>query len=204
MRPPTQEDLMVRTMEIVRDSESIKARYPEDVQSFLHYLLQVRAMTLSSSRSNTEDWKYESYQDIMLDLAEIKRAPIYMPDEFAPMEVKMCFYNAYIMATENPHLTYVEGYAEATFLATPHAWLEAEDGTIIDPTWANLELPAGHIATYMGVRFSTSYIRRHALKTGYTGVLSEDWRLDCRALRQGFITDDTGLVIDDGLTEGTA
>ena len=165
-----------------------------DAQSFMHELWIERGM-LQLTNPQTIDWKYRSYQDLVLDLSQDgpRRVPIYVPEHIGLMEAQMCFSNAYQLALDNEDLTYVEGFAQTRLLIVKHAWVEEPDGTIIDPTWGNFDEPK---ATYFGIKFSDELIMRHSIETGYTSILDGDWRLDYAALRNGFITDEHGLVVD--------
>jgi hypothetical protein len=79
---------------------------------------------------------------------------------------KMCYRNAYHLATSDPRVTYVEGYVHIGILPIEHAWC-VRDGNVIDPT-----LTAENGEAYFGVPFNTTYLRTTALKTGYYGVIS--------------------------------
>lgn len=144
-------------------------------------------------------WKYQTYSDLMFDLGTIRQAPLFVPDEpglepLQYMELGDCFRNAYDGAIDLG-LQYVEGYACTSLLGVPHAWLEDEHGTVIDPTWAHLDLADGVIPTYCGIKFSRHFLLEEVLRSGWFSVLDRDWANNNAALRHGFITDDQGIVI---------
>lgn len=57
------------------------------------------------------------------------------PEKYAKWmgEPKECFANAFWLASGNPELTYVEGYA-CHIIPTHHAWCVDNQGNVIDPT----------------------------------------------------------------------
>ena len=101
------------------------------------------------------------------------------------------------------HLTYCEGFAQTTTLIVRHAWLELDDGTIVDPTWARLpKAVRGTRATFWGLRFTTDFLRLRSEETGYTSIFDSEYLLDkplgFRSLRRGLTLGDDGIVIDEG------
>ena len=89
------------------------------------------------------------------------------------MKEKECFSNAFYCVTKFPHdrYQYCEGWA-AGILPTEHAWvLDTEDGKIFDPTWPNDD----RHNEYYGIVFPTSFVMSHIIKTGYYGLIANDW-----------------------------
>jgi hypothetical protein len=90
-----------------------------------------------------------------LDVAETPR-----------MTAKQCFVNAAMLALEDDDLVYIEGYA-ASVIPTEHAWCWSLSGKrIVDPTWERG-------LAYMGIPFTTDFLRRRLLETGKYGLLDD-------------------------------
>lgn len=142
------------------------------------------------------DWRYSTYQDLILDLSTPKVTSLTLPDGVPPGTPRECYSNAYELATSRADLTYVEGYALGAFFPVPHAWVEDREGRIIDPTWAALgELEQ---AAYAGVRFDTEFLICHVVRVGWHSVFASDWTQDAAILRRGFVLGDDDQVIDIG------
>lgn len=92
-------------------------------------------------------------------------------------EPKQCFYNAQMLAINDPTLTYVEGYAQSV-IPIHHGWCRDADGCVIDPTWKD---PEGKL--YFGVGFRTEYVRQQILDTGFAGSLILNDRDQFKLLR---------------------
>lgn len=85
--------------------------------------------------------------------------------EGVPAGVKQyCFYNALMLAMENPDYTYVEGYAYY-MIPIHHAWVVDTDGKVIDNTWSDLS------PCYYGVPFKTEAVAEIAMRTKMYSVL---------------------------------
>jgi hypothetical protein len=75
-----------------------------------------------------------------------------------------CFYNALLLASQQPDLSYVEGHADFV----EHAWCVNAKGHVLDPTWPEALGP--HAKDYFGVAFDTTwvfkkrFIRRKVMK----------------------------------------
>jgi len=78
--------------------------------------------------------------------------------------MKECFTNATKLAFENRNLVYTEGVARRfcgkRYLPFFHAWCIRQDGTVIDPTWAD---PSG--IEYFGIAFKTVFANALIEKT---------------------------------------
>lgn len=74
-----------------------------------------------------------------------------LPDHYDRMEPKMCFQNAFRLATSGVELDYYEGFLHlggAIPVLIHHAWC-VEDGRLVDPTLSGPEDYAN--ATYFGI-----------------------------------------------------
>lgn len=182
-----------RMLDMSIRADVIAKTYPEDVQGFVNHLALQREMIMWK-RTPEAGWRYQTYEDLVFDLASGPRRALISAHEYPEMEARECYYNSWSLASNHPGLTYVEGYAQATALIVRHAWVEDSDGTIIDPTWGGLDLPEGQLGTYFGISFDTEFVLTHSLKSGWTSILESDWRMDFAALRLGFNTDTNGLV----------
>ena len=84
------------------------------------------------------------------------------------------------MALENKSFTYVEGYASMELvegLPFAHAWVVSRDGVVIDNTWRT---PG---TAYLGVAFSTSYLRKTLMTLESYGILDYS---NTEILEEGF------------------
>jgi len=97
-----------------------------------------------------------------------------------PLEVQpnQCYYNC--QTRIGPDLNYVEGYAVNTDgrQAVPHAWLERDDGTIIEPT----PTIAPAVTRYYGVRFNNVDVTEAMIRREQADPIVE-------AVLNGLITD---------------
>jgi hypothetical protein len=90
---------------------------------------------------------------------------------------KECFKNAFNLAVEHPHLTYVEGYAcreigRGFYFPTLHAWVVDEKGVVIDPTWRPYGDDRDKNAAFFGIAYATKDLLLQTLKSGiYSSML---------------------------------
>lgn len=157
----------------------------EHGRSLLEYLVS----TASFVAQTPDDHAFRNYYHLILSLGcGPRHAPLVLPDWMDPMQLRNCYENAALMAMEFEELTYVEGYAWHSFVPMQHAWLEHEDGTIIDPTWAQGELTQyGDHATYMGVKFDIQLLRTLVVKHGIYGLFTGDSEARYPMLRNGLV-----------------
>jgi hypothetical protein len=126
------------------------------VANIKEFLEAERAMMPSRSDSAGAH-HYRGFGDFVLSHGE-GYSPSKLPVEYQPGRMRECFMNASHLAIENRSLTYVEGYAIASFFPVLHGWCVDRDGLVVDPTWQHWK---GGIATaYLGVRFSTRLLMR--------------------------------------------
>ena len=92
------------------------------------------------------------------------------PRGMRKMADKQCFRNAAVSVRMGFH--YVEGYAMAPYalgMLVHHAWLEEDDGRVIDLTWKRPE-----DCQYFGVRFDQEELSEELLRTRVYGLLVQD------------------------------
>ena len=78
---------------------------------------------------------------------------------------KLCFQNAFALASRDPSYIYAEGWA--TNLAHfHHAWCVTRDGVVVDPTWEHPE-----VCEYFGVPFQLVYVAKTILAHNRSGTL---------------------------------
>lgn len=94
---------------------------------------------------------------------------------------KLCFMNAFNLATRRPELTYVEGYGCWSFPGMLHAWCVDAEGRVIDPTWRYTTAQAPTVE-YLGLPMKTEWVIEETLRNkvygvlSYGAVLSTPWR----------------------------
>lgn len=147
---------------------------------------------------------YKSYYEAVMDLGTERYTPeFYIPDEVPHGEMKQCYINAAILALSDSKYTYVEGYAATDDLgiAMSHAWVEDDQGVLIDNTWGALDRETG--VTYYGIKFSTEYLEMRWENSGdsFGGLLGEDYGYYSH-LENGMITNDFGVVIGEKVPNG--
>ena len=140
------------------------------------WLRKLADMRLSNSQTT---WAYSSVEQICLDHgAETESLPVSALLEHG-IDVGMgkpkeCFLNAYRVALSEPDLLYTEGYGMWFGIPMDHAWLtHRATGQIIDPTWAGVDDRFGksELVSYLGVKFSTSFLIERSKITGYPSVM---------------------------------
>lgn len=140
---------------------------------------------------------YPSNYDLVHDLGEGPRvAKLRLPADVRPMTPQACFTNCLQMITERDDLIFCEGFATSQngLLMVDHAWLQDQDGRIIDPTWAPLH-GIGDIAVYHGLKFSSRFTVGHSLLTGWSSILEGDTLYnEAKMLRYGCETDERGII----------
>lgn len=197
----TTTEQLERLVQVQQQAALRAASYDDpDVAAFVFELAVMGELTAIGNQSLTRGYAYPSYHHMVLELGEVTRAPLFVPDDLGVWPERECYTNAQTLATAHPELTYVEGYALASTMPVNHAWLIDPLGTIIDPTWANLDIDLEFAPPiYCGIRFDTTFMMTNSLRTGWTSIIAGDWR-DTYHLERGFRTDETGLVIGSGPT----
>lgn len=90
--------------------------------------------------------------------------PALLPAKFERGVHRQCFRNAYLLSTQNDHLTYVEGFA-MSFIPIHHAWTVDWDGNVVDNTW---DEPG---SAYYGIPFGLDFMNRVLLEVQTWGIL---------------------------------
>lgn len=179
-------------------------QYDGAIRGFMQQVLLEGAMLEKYNRSGTKGWRYANYHRLLEDLAVPRQQDYFVPDGdvFALAEESQCYLNCYKVVTEVEGYTYVEGKASSGLLIVDHAWLEDEDGTIIDPTWGNHLGPGLYEdgPVYWGVRFSTEFVIRRTSELGWCSIFRTEWDAprpqDFPSLRHGFVLDENRRVTD--------
>lgn len=132
----------------------------QDVLSYLQMHLRFIDSQLAD-QPLPEGWAYKGPYDLVLQHGEFYDGSLILPDEWAHVITatpKYCYDNAYWLATRSKGaLRYVEGFA-TRYITCDHAWCIDADGTVVDPTWAELE---GEIkpSAYFGVVIPLPVVR---------------------------------------------
>ena len=121
---------------------------------------------------------------------------------------KMCFMNAFHLASANPDYRYCEGLAVPHSVPLPvdHAWVVDKNNKVLDPTWKD------GAAAYYGIKFKPQYVNTVALRSKMYGILSytnpqifkgEDKPEEFKAAAAAFALDiECGDIIAYGTSEG--
>jgi hypothetical protein len=89
-----------------------------------------------------------------------------LPRHYARQANQLCYMNATQLVTENPRLTYVEGYAcHGGLFPLGHAWAVTKDCKVVDPTW---DYPGE--STYFGIAFRTAFVLEVVSSTRLYGL----------------------------------
>jgi len=99
-----------------------------------------------------------------------------LPKNIKPDKPFKCFGNCQ-RAVAGSDLTYCEGFA--IHLGSPvlqhHAWLCADDGYVIDPTWTGNPDTPGLGAEYFGVPFNKKFVLTRVLRSKeYSAILDDE------------------------------
>lgn len=123
---------------------------------------------------------YGSYEELVLARGQLfpwRPRPTHIPK----LPARGCYRNASQIAGRH-RLTYVEGYAMA-MIPVAHAWVVDDDGFVIDATWDD-DTPTGF---YLGIALDRDKVADFTSRTGYHGVLCNDWQQGNGLLRPGGI-----------------
>lgn len=82
-------------------------------------------------------------------------------DDWPRMEPNFCFHNSGELAMARKDLTYVEGFVWRGKLPIPlhHAWCVTPEGFVVEPTLREHRDYDAHGREYLGVPFSTTFLR---------------------------------------------
>lgn len=168
----------------VDEGKALAEQHDAALRPLIMDIYMTRAVVEHGATKNIpESWAHRSYYDVVATYGAPRSAPLTLRPPLRRMQKQLCFTNAMELARSSSRWTYVEGYAGG-FLVVPHAWVIDEDGTIQDPTWSHgrTGFDTGY---YFGVPFATDFMEEHTSLTGYTGVLSSDFRADHLILQRG-------------------
>lgn len=128
---------------------------------------------LSSLRSNQkmpEGWRYSSLEQLVLVEGSVFTEYVTVTNHD---KMKDCFRNAFLRATSDRSLTYVEGYfmTDRLPLAIHHAWCVQSDGKVLDTT---IRFKPDEQACYMGIPFDTDKMINAVMNEfdGYAGMFT--------------------------------
>lgn len=155
-------------------------------QLYLEVLEQERGFLDDDRRRIYPHWAHHSYAALVLEHASVARmAPLRTDLLVGHREEGLCYANCYDAIREFEGYTYVEGYAQGGVgFPVQHAWLENEQGDIVDPTWAQVFRPGARVF-YCGVKFADTFVVSHVANTGYHSFFQADWMFDAQLLRRG-------------------
>lgn len=178
-------DFQQAMLQAMDEATAQAKEFPIGVRSQVQMMLFEGSMGIMDQKTQAivSSWAYPSYRKMVLDLGTARMATVQSDEVLGEMAERECFSNALEAVQEFQSYTYVEGYAQVSWLCTPHAWLEDENGSIIDPTWANSTL--AETAFYAGIKFDTEFVLRHVVSTGWASMLSTDYLSDCQILKRG-------------------
>jgi len=173
------------------------AEYPKELQPFMSQFLIERFMI--TSHRTSEDFRHQSYQDLLLGDGVLRQADYFVPDEevLITAQEQECYLNCFKAVCELDGYTYVEGLAQTNLLVIQHAWLEDPDGNLVDPTWSLYDLGDDAITpTYYGIRFDTEFVLEHAIRTDWCSMFAAEWeeKPDLPSLRFGLTFNEQGLA----------
>lgn len=91
-----------------------------------------------------------------------------LPDDLKRMTPRMCFKNAFTLATSHHNFTYCEGFALRIDmpLLIHHAWVIDQDDEVVEPTWDPLATDS-----YFGIAFELPDVCRIALETRHYSLM---------------------------------
>lgn len=129
------------------------------VVEYLRLMLQMKIECRKHNNGfeKPSDWHYAGMEDLLLQHGRFW-TPRQLPSHIPHMTPKMCFENAFRVASRRKNLRYVEGVAMGVIIPVHHAWCVDEDGNVIDPTWASTQTDVGE--AYFGVTFPVTLVRR--------------------------------------------
>lgn len=197
------EEIVEGVSALVTMMQDVMARastYDEPLQPFMADFFREQAMV--EGRGGLKDFRFQSYQAMLLEQGVLRQQDFFVPDEpvLIEAEVQQCYRNCYNAVFElGEGWTYCEGLAQTSMLLVRHAWLEDPEGRIVDPTWAHLNHEAfgRAVPVYYGVRFDTAFLLEHSARTDWCSMFFAEWeeKPDYPSLRYGFVLDEAGRAV---------
>lgn len=137
-----------------------RARAEAEVKVYTEFVAKIHASNIDRHPERAARFVYKGPYDLLLKHGTFYDPSVILPDEWSgiiPVVERHCFDNAQRLALRFPEeLRYVEGIA-MNLLPTMHAWCITADGTVVDPTWAELDHPS---AAYFGVPLDLKHVRK--------------------------------------------
>lgn len=174
------------------------------IKDYLGATVKMREM-MREQGGIARDWKYVGIDHLILDNGRRwSKVSKDLPEGLKRGKMGDCYSNAFDAARANPDLTYVEGYAQTSFMPLMHAWVVDRSGTVYDPTWEH-----GTSSEYFGVPLSTDFVGRVIVQQGHYSVFGGDvpGEILKKALREGLPSNAlrrvASLVTEAARPEGT-
>lgn len=172
-------------------ADFLQENWIEDIPEGLEAFVQIYLLDEFLTGRNKEEtgYAYRNYFELVRRHGTLRKQALIIPDNpiLEAMELGECYWNSYTAAVELGY-QYVEGYAcTNNMMIVPHAWFEDDEGTIIDPTWAQLDLEPNFQITYFGVKFSTEFVIDRTDVTAHCAVLGSDWMVHAPIIKRGLV-----------------
>lgn len=170
-----------------------------------HTLMNTLRLLATHQTTKRKGFKYNSCEEYVLSNGIAYQSQKLTGDELKlvlnaighkKFPVKQCFYNSMILASNNPELTYVEGYILSSRVPLPilHAWITINN-KIVDVTLRCYERKGrlGYAVlgefdedtnAYFGVAFSRADVLKYMFETSSAGSLIDDWMRGYPLLRK--------------------
>jgi hypothetical protein len=127
------------------------------------YLKMIAEFRNKNRKQRPEGYKYASMEEYVLANGKAMGDRSPESDKYKKGKMKLCFMNAYQLASSNSKLKYCEGFA-TSIIPTMHAWCIDQHGNVIDVTWKDGR-------DYFGVEFPLSFVSKTILARGKYGVI---------------------------------
>lgn len=144
--------------DVLPEEAAVSGRYTtsEIAEGVIDYLKMMADLKRSIHPTLPDGWVYLGLEEFLLQHGRFW-TPRQLPSHLPHMTPKMCFENAYKLATRRRELRYVEGIAIG-IIPIHHAWCVDADDNVIDPTWASTSTDVG--SAYFGTPFDLVTVKR--------------------------------------------